>query len=225
MVRHIFMKRERIDLMDLIRYFHTNESFVKTCISNSFQLILISILLSLLIWIPMGILMTKNKKFAKIMFSIANIIFCIPSLALFSIMVVLPFLGIGRTSAVTALVLYSMMPILKSVYFGITNIDPNIIESAKGMGMNETQIMKEIRLPLATKEIFSGFRVAFIMIIGISTVATYIGEKNIGRLISSGLARQDIEMIVAGTILISVLTLIVDLCLNFVEKKFIKHMN
>ncbi|MDO5707836.1 MAG: ABC transporter permease [Andreesenia angusta] len=209
--------------MDLIRFFETQKSFVETCVKNSLELVIISIIISLLVWIPVGILMTKNKRIANIVFAIANSIFCIPSLALFSIMITIPFLGLGRKSAVIALVLYSMMPMLKSVYFGLTTIDENIIEAAKGMGMNDIQILKEVRFPLAINRIFSGFRVSFIMLIGISTIATYIGEKNIGRIISSGLARQDMEMIVAGTLLISVLSLSMDFLLNFIEKNLIKR--
>lgn len=207
--------------MDLIQFFQRQQDFVIECTKNTFSLVAMALIISLVIWIPIGILITKSRKVANVVLNIANVIFCIPSLALFSIMVTIPFLGIGRKSALAALVLYSMMPILRSIYFGLTSVDKNVIEAAKGMGMNSKQILKEVKLPLATRSIFSGFRVSVVMLIGISTISTYIGEKNIGRIISGGLARQDIEMILAGTLLISAVSLLADALLEFIEKKVI----
>ncbi len=209
--------------MSIIEYFLRNQDFVIECTKNSFALILTSLLASLIIWVPLGILISRNDKLAKFAINIASIIFCIPSLALFSIMVTIPFLGIGRKSAIVALVLYSMMPLLRSIYFGLKSVDPSVIEAAKGMGMNNMKILKEISLPLALRSIFSGFRVSFVMMTGTSTIATYIGEKNIGRIISNGLARQDMEMVIAGTLLISVTTLIIDIVLELIEKKVVKE--
>lgn len=209
--------------MNIFRFFLRQQDFVIECTKNTFSLVLTSLIISLLIWIPLGIIITKNKVIAKTILNIANIIFCIPSLALFSIMVTIPFLGIGRKSALLALVLYSMMPMIRSVYFGLLDVDKNIIEAARGMGMNSKRLFIEVKLPLAARSIFSGVRVSVIMLIGLSTISTYIGEKNIGRIISSGLARQDIEMILAGTILISIISLIADFILEVMEKKVIRE--
>ena len=207
--------------MDLFQFFIRQQDFVIECIKNTFSLVLISLAVSLIIWIPVGILISRSKNAASVVLNIANIIFCIPSLALFSIMVTIPFLGIGRKSALIALVLYSMMPMLRSIYSGLLSVDKNVIEAAKGMGMNKNKIFLEVKLPLAASSIFSGIRVSIIMLIGLSTISTYIGEKNIGRIISSGLARQDIEMILAGTLLISIVSLTADLILEFIEKRFV----
>lgn len=209
--------------MNIFRFFLRQQDFVIECTKNTFSLVLTSLIISLLIWIPLGIIITKNKVIAKTILNIANIIFCIPSLALFSIMVTIPFLGIGRKSALLALILYSMMPMIRSVYFGLLDVDKNIIEAARGMGMNSKRLFIEVKLPLAARSIFSGVRVSVIMLIGLSTISTYIGEKNIGRIISSGLARQDIEMILAGTILISIISLIADFILEVMEKKVIRE--
>lgn len=207
--------------MDLFQFFIRQQDFVIECTKNTFSLVLLSLAVSLIVWIPVGIMISKNKAAASIVLNIANIIFCIPSLALFSIMVTIPFLGIGRKSALIALVLYSMMPMLRSIYSGLLSVDKNVIEAAKGMGMNKNKIFLEIKLPLAASSIFSGIRVSIIMLIGLSTISTYIGEKNIGRIISSGLARQDIEMILAGTLLISIVSLTADIILEFIEKRFV----
>lgn len=207
--------------MNLFQFFLKQQEFVIECTKNTFSLVLLSLIVSLLVWIPLGIMISRNKTFANVVLNIANVIFCIPSLALFSIMVTIPFLGIGRKSALVALVLYSMMPMLRSIYFGLLSVDKNVIEAAKGMGMNRNKIFLEVKLPLAASSIFSGIRVSVIMLIGLSTISTYIGEKNIGRIISSGLARQDIEMILAGTLLISIVSLTADFILEVIEKRFI----
>ena len=207
--------------MNLFQFFIRQQDFVIECTKNTFSLVLLSLAVSLLVWIPVGIMISRSKTAASIVLNIANIIFCIPSLALFSIMVTIPFLGIGRKSALIALVLYSMMPMLRSIYSGLLSVDRNVIEAAKGMGMNKNKIFLEVKLPLAASSIFSGIRVSIIMLIGLSTISTYIGEKNIGRIISSGLARQDIEMILAGTLLISIVSLTADLILEFIEKRFV----
>ena len=207
--------------MNLFQFFIRQQDFVIECTKNTFSLVLLSLAVSLLVWIPVGIMISRSKTAASIVLNIANIIFCIPSLALFSIMVTIPFLGIGRKSALIALVLYSMMPMLRSIYSGLLSVDKNVIEAAKGMGMNKNKIFLEVKLPLAASSIFSGIRVSIIMLIGLSTISTYIGEKNIGRIISSGLARQDIEMILAGTLLISIVSLTADLILEFIEKRFV----
>lgn len=207
--------------MDLFQFFIRQQDFVIECTKNTFSLVLLSLAVSLLVWIPVGIIISRNETAASLVLNIANIIFCIPSLALFSIMVTIPFLGIGRKSALIALVLYSMMPMLRSIYSGLLSVDRNVIEAAKGMGMNKNKIFLEVKLPLAASSIFSGIRVSIIMLIGLSTISTYIGEKNIGRIISSGLARQDIEMILAGTLLISIVSLTADLILEFIEKRFV----
>lgn len=205
--------------MNLISYFQREQTFIIDCIINSVELISWALVISLLVWFPIGVLIFYNKTAAKIVLGVANLIFCIPSLAMFSIMVTIPFLGIGRTSALLALVLYAMMPLLKSIYAGLSSVDESIIEAAKGMGMDKLTILREVRLPLATRSIFSGFRVSTIMIIGLSTIATYIGERNIGRIISTGLAREDMDMILSGTLLISVIAIVIDLILEFIESK------
>lgn len=207
--------------MNIFQFFLRQQDFIIECTKNTFSLVLTALIISLSIWIPLGIIIIKNKVIAKWVLNIANIIFCIPSLALFSIMVTIPFLGIGRKSALIALILYSMMPMIRSVYFGLLDVDRNVIEAARGMGMSSGRIFLEVKLPLAARSIFSGVRVSVIMLIGLSTIATYIGEKNIGRIISSGLARQDMEMILAGTILISIISLIADFILEIIEKKVI----
>ncbi len=205
--------------MQLIEYITNNSSFIIECFKNTCVLVILGTILSLLIWVPVGIFIAKKDKWAGPVMEVANVIYCIPSLALFTLMITIPFLGISRKSALTALVLYSMMPLVRSVYNGIIGVDQSVVEAAKGMGMSDVKILFEIELPLATQVIFTGFRVTVVMITGVSTIATYIGERNLGRLISHGLARQNMEMIIVGAIFISIIAIILDTVLGIVEKR------
>lgn len=207
--------------MDLANYLANNSSTIADYMKNHFILVLWAVGISLVIWVPVGLLLTKSDKWAKRVLAIANTIFCIPSLSLFAIFVTIPFLGLGRKSSLLALVLYAMMPLLRNVYDGVKNVDRNVIEAARGMGMSTGRIMREIRLPLGMPVIFAGFRITVVMTTGIATIAAYIGERNLGRLISDGLARSNIEMIVTGALLISVIAVGLDTLLGLLEKRLV----
>lgn len=207
--------------MDYIRFVQKNTQLLMEYGHNHLTLVLWAVVISLLLWVPVGVLITRDEKWANRVLGIANTIFCVPSLSLFAVMVTIPFLGLGRRSALIALVLYAMMPLVRNVYQGVKSVDPSVIEAARGMGMNSWRILWEIRLPLATPVIFAGFRVTVVMTTGIAAVATYIGERNLGRLIAEGLTRFNIEMIVVGALLIAGIAIVLDTVLGGLEKKMV----
>jgi len=207
--------------VELIAFIDKNMPMIFEYLGSTFILVVLATVLSLAIWVPVGIAISKNQKWEKTIVGTASVIFCIPSLAMFTILITIPALGISRKSALTALVLYAMMPLVKSVHQGIKGVNQSVIEAAKGMGMSARRILFEIELPLASPVIFSGFRVTVVMITGISTIATYIGERNLGRLISQGLQRQNMEMIITGSILISIIAIILDMLLELAGKKIV----
>lgn len=205
--------------VNILEFVDKNSDKIIEYMINHFSLVLSSLVISLIIWIPVGVYITKHEKMAKRVMEISNAIFCVPSLALFAVLITVPFLGLGRKSALLALVLYSMMPLVRSVYTGIKSVDESIIEAAKGMGMNSKKIFYEVQLPLATPAIFAGFRTITVMVVSTATLATYIGEKNLGRLISQGLSRSNIEMVVVGAIVVSVVSIVLDSILSIIENK------
>jgi osmoprotectant transport system permease protein len=207
--------------LDYLKYILKNTALLKEYGQNHLTLVLWAVVISLVLWIPVGALISRNEKWANRVLGIANTIFCIPSLSMFAVMVTIPFLGLGRRSALIALVLYAMMPLVRNVYQGIKSVDPSVIEAARGMGMNSWRILWEIRLPLATPVIFAGFRVTVVMTTGIAAVATYIGERNLGRLIAEGLTRFNIEMIVVGALFIAGIAIILDTILGVLERKMV----
>ncbi len=208
-------------MSDLLKYMVENASIILNYTETHFSLIFSAVIISLLLWIPVGILISRNEKLAGIVLGIANTIFCIPSLALFAVFVTVPFLGLGRSSALLALVLYAMMPMVINVYQGIKIVDKNVIEAAKGMGMNSGQILKEIQFPLAVPVMFAGVRITVVMSTGIAAIAAYIGERNLGRLITEGLTRNNIEMILTGAILVALIAIFFDTVLGAFEKMLV----
>ncbi|WP_079909621.1 ABC transporter permease [Paenibacillus sp. 32352] len=178
----------------------------------------VSVLLGAIIAIPIGILLAGNRIgwLNQLVFVIANILQTIPSLALLAILI--PLLGVGRTPAIFALFLYSLMPILRNTFAGFQSVDPNLLEAARGMGYNKTQSLLRIQLPLAFPYIMSGIRVTTVYIISWATLATLIGAGGLGQLIFSGMGTNKKELIVTGAILAVILALVTDFILSLAEK-------
>lgn len=178
---------------------------------------LIAVAFSCLVGIPLGVLITKNKKVADIILGIANVIQTIPSLALFAFMISI--FGIGRTNAVFALFLYALLPIIKNTYIGIKNVDPAIREAATGMGMTKFQILYQVEMPLSVAVIMGGVRIATVTCIGVATIATLIGAGGLGDIIYQGIGMANLSMILAGATAAAVLALLADFILGIIEKK------
>ncbi|MBE0451710.1 MAG: ABC transporter permease [Clostridia bacterium] len=185
---------------------------------DHFEIVLTAMLISIALGVLVGILITYNKTAAKIVLNIANVMMTIPSLALFSILI--PVLGIGRAPAIAGLVLYTQLPIIRNVYTGIMNIEPSIIESARGMGLTKSKIMFKVKLPLAFPVIMTGVRTATVMGIGLGAIAAYIGAGGLGQYIFQGINRGNDKMILIGAIMVSLITVVIDRGLAFVQRKF-----
>lgn len=203
----------------MIEYFIKNGDTILEYTIQHFALSFSAVILSLIVWIPVGVLMSRNELVAKSILGISNVLYCIPSIAMFAIFITIPQLGLGRKSSLLALVIYAMMPMTRSVYTGIKNIDKKLLEAVKGIGMDKKSIFWEVEMPMATPSVFSGIRVMTVMIISASTVATYIGEKNLGRLITQGISRNNMEMITIGAVMVSVVAVLTDFILSRLEKR------
>ena len=186
---------------------------------NHFSLVLTVMFFALIFWISLGLIISRYDRLAGFTFGLGNVLFCIPSLSLFGLFITIPGLGLGRRSAALALVLYAMMPMVRNVYRGIKSVEPAVIEAGKGMGMTSWNLLREIQIPLAWPIIFAGIRITTVMITGMATVATFIGERNLGRLIHHGIARENADMIIAGAVLVSIIALLLDFILGWIEKR------
>jgi len=183
-------------------------------------LVSIAIVIAILIGIPLGILITRIKILRQPILIIANTMQTIPSLALFGLLIPVPFIGgIGATPAIVALTLYSFLPIIRNTYTGIINVDPAIREAGRGMGMTDIQLLLQVEIPLAMQVILAGVRVATVIAIGIATIAAAIGAGGLGELIFRGISVVNNDLILAGAIPAAVIALIADFAIGWVEGK------
>ncbi|RMC42185.1 ABC transporter permease [Lactobacillus sp. ESL0233] len=196
---------------------HGLELIVKTW--QQIYIATISLSLGIIVAIPLSVFLLKIPQIAKIIISITSILQTIPALALLAMMI--PLFGVGRLPAIIALFLYSLMPILRNTYVGLTNVDTNIIDSARGLGMTKIQLITKVRLPLAMPVIMAGIRLAAIYIIAWATLASYIGAGGLGDFIFSGLSLYQPDLILGGTLPVIALALLTDFLLGLLEKKII----
>jgi len=174
---------------------------------------------ALAIGVPMGILLTRRAALRPWTLGFANIMQTIPSLALFGFLIPVPFIGgIGKRTAIVALVLYALLPILRNTMVGILGIDAAVRESAVAMGMTGGQMLWQVELPLAARTILAGIRVATVTTIGTAAIAAAIGGGGLGVFIFRGIASVDSVQILAGAVPAALLALIADGGLGWIEK-------
>ena len=183
-------------------------------------LVLISMAIAVAIGVPLGLMIVSRPRFRAAALAVASVLQTIPSLALFGFLIPLPFLGgIGARTAIVALVLYALLPILRNTYVGLTSVDPAILEAAEGMGMTEQQILFRVRLPLASSFIMAGIRTATVITIGVATIAAAIGAGGLGTFIFRGVAMVSDDVILAGAIPAAILALLADFLLGLLERR------
>ena len=176
----------------------------------------ISIIIATLIGGILGILISEYKKTSTLVLSITNFLYTIPSISLLGFLI--PFSGIGNTTAIIALTIYALLPMIRNTYAGIDNIDKSIIESARGMGSTEFQILYKIKIPLATTVILAGFKNMVVMTIALAGIASFIGAGGLGVAVYRGITTNNQTMTIAGSLLIALLALLCDLIIGGREK-------
>jgi osmoprotectant transport system permease protein len=181
-------------------------------------LVALSIAIASAIAIPAAIFLTRREKLRRLGLGFANVMQTIPSLALFGILI--PLCGIGKITAVVALVVYALLPVLRNTLLGITGIEPAVRESAVAMGMTPRQVLFEVELPLAARTIIAGLRIATVATIGTATIAAAIGAGGLGVFIFRGIASVDNEQILAGAIPAALMALLADEGFGWIERKF-----
>lgn len=202
--------------MNLIKYMIENSSQIFSLLIEHLELTLFSVALAILIGVPLGILISYVKKLSKPVIGASNIMQAIPSMALLGFMI--PFLGIGSPPAIVAVVLYSLLPIVKNTYIGINNINPETIEAAKGIGLTKFQILTKIQIPLALPIIMGGVRISAVTAVGLMTMAAFIGAGGLGYLVFSGIRTVNNFQILSGAIPACLLALTIDALASLIEK-------
>lgn len=179
----------------------------------------ITLFFASIIGISLGILITRKRRLYNPVITTAGIIYTIPSLALFGIMI--PIVGIGFTPAVIALTLYSLLAIIRNSAVGIDGVSPAVIEAARGMGMTKLQILTRVELPLALPVIFAGLRIAAVSTISLATLASFFGAKSLGSLIFEGIAAGGLrnDKVAAGALGAAALAIVFDQGIGYIERR------
>ncbi|AWM75028.1 MULTISPECIES: ABC transporter permease [Lactobacillus] len=194
---------------------HGSELLVKTW--QQIYISAISLGLGILVAVPLSVILMKFKRIAKVVIAIASMLQTIPALALLAIMI--PFFGVGKVPAIIALFLYSLMPILRNTYVGLTDVNQDTIDSARGLGMTNMQLILKVDIPLAMPVIMAGIRLSAIYVIAWATLASYIGAGGLGDFIFNGLSLYQTDLIFGGTIPVIILALLTDYLLGKLERK------
>ena len=186
-------------------------------------LVALSIGIAALIGIPSGVLLTRRPILERWVLGVANTAQTIPSLALFGFLIPLPWIGgVGPRSAVVALVLYALLPIIRNTYAGIKGVDRAVQQAAEAMGMSNWQLLRLVELPLAARTIMAGLRVATVTGIGIATIAALIGAGGLGEFIFRGIQSVNTGLLLMGAVPAALMALAADFGLGLIEKRLVR---
>ncbi|EHJ00929.1 ABC-type transporter, integral membrane subunit [Clostridium sp. DL-VIII] len=201
----------------MINYLLKYPDKLLNALAGHVEIVLITLIISIVLAALLATLAVYSKIASKLLINIFAMVYSIPSLALFAILV--PLTGLGKVTAIIVLVLYNQYILLRNILDGLNNIDSAIIEAATGMGMSKSQILVRVKLPLITKPIFTGIHLAVVSTIGIATIAASINAGGIGSILLDGLRTVNTAKILWGTLMSAGLAIVVNTILNAIEKK------
>ena len=202
--------------MQLLQILWERRDFFLTCLLEHIRISLTAVVCAGVLGILAGIWISRHKKAAGMVLGVINVIYTIPSISLLGFLI--PFTGIGNKTAIIALTVYGLLPIVRNTYTGLTNVDASVLEVAEGLGADKKQIMFGIRFPLALPMIISGFRNMVVMIIAMGGIASFIGAGGLGVAIYRGITTYNMTLTAAGSVLNAALALLSDWLLSKAEK-------
>jgi osmoprotectant transport system permease protein len=206
--------------VNVYTFFSTHRAEIFSTTLEHMELVVIAMVIAVAVAVPLGILAVQRPGLSTVALGAASVFQTIPSLALFGFLIPIPYIGgIGERTAVVALVLYALLPILRNTYVGLTGIDAAVLEAATAMGMTPWQVMWRVRLPLALSFILAGIRTATVITIGVATIAAAIGAGGLGTFIFRGVAMVSDAVILAGALPAALLALVADGLLALLERR------
>jgi osmoprotectant transport system permease protein len=207
-------------MRDLWGFYARNSHEVVGLVGQHVYLVAISTAAAVVIGVPLGILLSRRPAWRGPVLGLANIFQTVPSLALFGFLIPLPFIGgIGARTAIVALVVYALLPVVRNTYTGIAGVDPAVREAGRGMGMTDGELLRLVELPLSLGVILAGVRVATVVGVGTATIAAAIGAGGLGVYIFRGVATVDDTLILAGALPAALMALAADGLLGLVERR------
>lgn len=208
-------------ITEIFEYYANNGPYVLEQVWRHFLMSFYGVLFAVLVAVPIGFYIARKEKLASWFIRFTNIIQTVPALALLSLLIIV--VGLGPNTVVFAVFMYSLLPILKNTVTGIQQVDDDIIDVAKGMGMTPLQVVFKVELPLSISMIFGGIRNALVVAIGVTAVGTFIGAGGLGDIISRGLNVTDGSAIVwAGALPTALMALLTDIIFGQIEKRLVK---
>jgi osmoprotectant transport system permease protein len=206
--------------MNTWTFFTTHWMEITQATLDHLFLVAVALLIAIPLSVGLGILAVQRPRLRAAALMVANVFQTIPSLALFGFLIPIPFLGgVGKRTAIVALVLYALLPILRNTVVGLSEVDPAVIEAATAMGMTDMQILWRVRMPLGLSTLLAGIRTATVITIGIATIAAAIGAGGLGTFIFRGVAMVSDSVILAGAIPAAALALLADAGLGLLERR------
>ena len=202
--------------MKILQILWDRRDFFLTCLLEHIRISMTAVVCAGVLGILTGIFISRHKKAAGMVLGVINVIYTIPSISLLGFLI--PFTGIGNRTAVIALTVYGLLPIVRNTYTGLVNVDAGILEVAEGLGADRRQVLLGIRLPLALPVIISGFRNMVVMIIAMGGIASFIGAGGLGAAIYRGITTYNMTLTAAGSLLIALLALFSDWLLSKAEE-------
>jgi osmoprotectant transport system permease protein len=204
---------------DTIRFFLERRSDIAAQTLEHLFLVVVSVSIAVAVGIPLGIFLTRKPTLASPVIGFASVMQTIPSLALFGFLIPIPLIGgIGNTTAVVALVIYALLPLLRNTYAGIQSVEPSVVEAGRGLGMTDLERLRLIEIPLSLPTILAGVRIATVNAIGLATIAAAVGAGGLGNSILRGLSMVDTRLILAGAVPAAALALLADGVLGRFER-------
>ncbi len=206
--------------LNILRFYGLHASESLGLLGQHLVLVLVSTAVAVAIGVPLGIVLTRRPGWRGPVLGIANVFQTIPSLALFGILIPLPFIGgIGARTAIVALVVYALLPIVRNTYEGVMSVDPAVREAGRGMGMSDGELLRRVEMPLAAGVILAGIRVATVIGVGVATIAAAVGAGGLGVYIFRGVATVDDTLILAGALPAAALALAADGLFGVLERR------
>lgn len=208
-------------LTEIIDLIQSRWDFFLGLLVEHIQISLLSIVIAMAIGLTIGILISEYQKSSKVVIGIVNFIYTIPSISLLGFLI--PLSGVGDATAVIALTVYALLPMVRNTHTGLTNVSPLLLEAATGMGSTKMQTLIKVKLPLAMPVIISGIRSMAVMTIALAGIASFIGAGGLGVAIYRGITTNNKAMTLVGSLLIAVLAIAVDFLIGRIEKMVKRH--
>lgn len=208
-------------IKEIFELIQMRRNFFLELLLEHLKISMIAIVIALMTGLTIGIFISEFRKSSKIVLGIVNFVYTIPSISMLGFLI--PLSGIGNTTAIIALTIYALFPMVRNTYTGLINVNPLLIEAATGMGSTRGQTLFKVKLPLAMPVILAGTRNMMVMTIALAGIASFIGAGGLGVAIYRGITTNNKAMTLAGSLLIAVLAIVVDMFMGMIERQVKKH--